>query len=887
MTYPTDGATSADMSQPIQWTTALSAQAYYLYVGSTLGAKDLVDTGEIQSTSYLAAGFTGGQMVFARLWTRISGTWISTDSSFTTSTATLPVVATLTSPVNGATNVSLTLPIQWTTVPNAQAYYLYVGSTPGANDLVNTGEIQPTSYLATGVPGNQIAFARLWTKFGGVWRFSDSSFTTSAATAPVVATLTSPVNGATNVDMTLPMQWTTVLNVQAYYLYVGSTLGANDLVNTGEIQPTSYLATGVPGNQIVFARLWTKFGGIWRFSDSSFTTSAATVPVVATLTSPVNGAANVDMTLPMQWTTVLNAQAYYLYVGSTLGSNDLVNTGEIQPTSYLATGLPGGQTVFARLWTEVGGIWRYVDSTFGAVSLTATLTYPLDRAVAIDQTKSANWTTIANDQAYYLYVGSTPGANDLTNSGEIHSTTFAMTRLPVGPTLFARIWTETAGVWRYRDSTFTAAATTPLFVFPADGTVAVDATQPFRWTSPPNANAQELRVGTSAGANDLFDSGQMVATTAVVNGLPTTGVVYARAMSSVNGTWHYMDIAFTLEAASPISSIVVPSDGQAVFDTVQPFQWSAVPLARGYRLIIGSTFGANDVHDSGEIHVTQRFVPALPIGLLYGRVSTELQGQWQANDFTFTVTANTASVAVQIQSALWATDVVRQMALADNIPFSWTLLASITPGMTANCFNYAEALLGVLAETNVQLPARSLDVALNPNGYDGHTLVEMFNSDSQNWMLLDPTFDLTVRRAADGNWATAEDMSSATRAEQWNNVSYVFLGGLGADYAHGYYLDYPLLFVDIYHTGQVPVNGQGGSVLPYMVSVPTPVSTQAVYAAGCAADLVTDLLISGVDRSIACNGVDGLSYVFSAGSIALTALTSASTIVYQPMRFVF
>src|SRR5204862_186454 len=139
----------------------------------------------------------------------------------------------------------------------------------------------------------------------------------------------------------LPLQWTTVADAQAYELYLGSTLGAKDLVDTGQLQQTSYLATSVPGGQTVFARLWTEVGGVWRFSDSSFKTAAT----VATLTSPVNGATNVDMTLPMQWTTVLNAQAYYLYVGTTLGTNNFVNTGEIQQTSYLAIGLPGGQAV--------------------------------------------------------------------------------------------------------------------------------------------------------------------------------------------------------------------------------------------------------------------------------------------------------------------------------------------------------------------------------------------------------------------------------------------------------------------------------------------------------------------------------------------------------------
>ena len=209
-----------------------------------------------------------------------------------------------------------------------------------------------------------MVFARMWTKAGGVWRFNDSSFTTSAAGLPNAATLTSPIDGATNVDLTLPIQWTTVLNAQAYYLYLGTTPGAKDLVNSGELQPTSYLAGTVPGSQLVFARIWTKLGGVWRFADSSFTTSAVTVPVIPTLTAPIDGATDVDMMVPIQWTTVLNAQAYYLYLGTTPGAKDLVNTGELQQTSYVASGVQTGQRVFARIWAKVGGIWHFSDSSF-------------------------------------------------------------------------------------------------------------------------------------------------------------------------------------------------------------------------------------------------------------------------------------------------------------------------------------------------------------------------------------------------------------------------------------------------------------------------------------------------------------------------------------------
>jgi multidrug efflux system membrane fusion protein len=41
-------------------------------------------------------------------------------------------------------------------------------------------------------------------------------------------------NGAVNVDVLQPIQWTAIQNVQAYYLYVGTSLGAKDLVKAAQ-----------------------------------------------------------------------------------------------------------------------------------------------------------------------------------------------------------------------------------------------------------------------------------------------------------------------------------------------------------------------------------------------------------------------------------------------------------------------------------------------------------------------------------------------------------------------------------------------------------------------------------------------------------------------------
>jgi len=360
----------------------------------------------------------------------------------------------------------------------------------------------------------------------------------------------------------------------------------------------------------------------------------------------------------------------------------------------------------------------------------------------------------------------------------------------------------------------------------------------------------------------------------------------------MNGTWtRHSDIAFTPEASIPPSHIVVPGNGTATFDTRQPFAWSEGPLARGYRLTVGTAFGASDLHDTGEIHVTRRFVPALPIDVpLFGRLQTKINGQWYTTDFRFTVGANTVSAAVQIDSALWATDFVRMMAPSDNQPFGWTALARQIASQAqydAFCTDYAATLLHVLGEMNMQTAARRLDLSFNASRFNAHTLVELLNLDTGGWILLDPTFSLAAKRS-DGAWASAEDVSQATLAFDWQAISYVFLGVAGDAYARGYYMDYPLLYVNVYHQGQPFVVGRGPSPLPYLQVTPVPTSaSQDVYLVRCSGVASTEVLIDGTPRQVVCDGVDVTSGSFYASSVAAPAGTQPSFQLYRLQRFVF
>ena len=93
------------------------------------------------------------------------------------------------------------------------------------------------------------------------------------------------------------------------------------------------------------------------------------VPARAGITSitPSDGSTLTGDSQAFSWTGT-NNDAYWLYVGTTVGANDIYNKSLATATSATVTGLPtDGSTVYLRLWfVENGGPWQFADFTFTA-----------------------------------------------------------------------------------------------------------------------------------------------------------------------------------------------------------------------------------------------------------------------------------------------------------------------------------------------------------------------------------------------------------------------------------------------------------------------------------------------------------------------------------------
>jgi len=446
--------------------------------------------------------------------------------------------------------------------------------------------------------------------------------------------------------------------------------------------------------------------------------------------------------------------------------------------------------------------------------------------------------------------------------------------------------------------TLPAVAGWPQFTYPTSGQLSVTAaSQPIAWSTVDGAYAYQLQIGTSPGASDVFDSGVIDSTSISVPSLPRSGVLYARVRAIPNGWSAELGTDFaraeyaTFRADSNVSgaTFTYPANG-GLANAGTPISWTSDPVAQGYRLTLGTTPGGVDLLDTGWINTTLRLAPGLPVGVtIYATLYTAyVNSIVRHQQISFSVGDATISTADVMAVARTLAAHVREMADSDNQPYDDTpLVASVAAedDAVADCVAFAATLLRQLTEAHVTLQARDLDVCFNPNSYDCHELVEVYDPNSDRWDVLDPTFGLYAVDAG-GQPATSQEMSDAARSMSFGQISYQYLTPSGDAYVEAYYIDYPLLFLNVYQPNSTVLSQSQPSVQPYFDQMGESVDApeRNYYAVQCASGYESATATwDGSAQTYAC--VNGFTPVFGAASIALGDPSGAS--VWRLHRFVF
>ncbi len=96
----------------------------------------------------------------------------------TSTPAATGTTATMTSPTPGSRFTGTTVTFSWSAATNAAEYFLYLGTTPGANNMFGQSMGLNRSVTLNGLPSNGSAvYVRLWTRVGSTWAYNDYTYT--------------------------------------------------------------------------------------------------------------------------------------------------------------------------------------------------------------------------------------------------------------------------------------------------------------------------------------------------------------------------------------------------------------------------------------------------------------------------------------------------------------------------------------------------------------------------------------------------------------------------------------------------------------------------------------------------------------------------------------
>jgi len=199
-----------------------------------------------------------------------NSTWLAATPVTQTFAVTTPLPVLLT-PANGATGVSTSPTLTWTSATGATSYDVYFGTSPTPSKVTNTsGTSYAPATLGTGTMYYWYIVAR--STSGTVASGSPWSFTTTAPVAPAAPVLSFPANGASGVSMVPSLSWSVSSGATSYTVYFGASSTSPSAIDT---TATSYSPGALLGNTTYLWQVIANNAGgsspspIWSFKTAT------------------------------------------------------------------------------------------------------------------------------------------------------------------------------------------------------------------------------------------------------------------------------------------------------------------------------------------------------------------------------------------------------------------------------------------------------------------------------------------------------------------------------------------------------------------------------------------------------------------------------------------
>jgi len=173
-------------------------------------------------------------------------------------------------------------------------------------------------------------------------------------TAPPIPTLSSPSNGATNIDIPPTLSWNSSSGATSYTLQVSTISSFSSTVfDNSSLMSTSQQVSGLNNNTTYYWRVsaTNSYGTSSPSTAWSFTTATGgTAPSIPTLSSPSNGSTNVAIPPTLSWNASSGAPSYRLQVSTSSSfSSTVYDQSGPTSTSQQVSGLSNNTTYYWRV----------------------------------------------------------------------------------------------------------------------------------------------------------------------------------------------------------------------------------------------------------------------------------------------------------------------------------------------------------------------------------------------------------------------------------------------------------------------------------------------------------------------------------------------------------
>jgi hypothetical protein len=215
----------------------------------------------------------------------------------------------------------------------------------------------------------------------------------------------SPPPGSTFSSSSVTFTWSAG-SATAYFLFVGSSPNGADIYNSGQVTVLSKTVNNIPTDgRTIYVTLGSRVNGSWTtnsYTYSAFNSLATPTPTptptatptptptatptptptatptptvtptptptigAAVIISPPPGSTFTSSSVTFTWSAG-SATDYFLFVGSSLHSADIYNSGQVTVQSKTVNNIPtDGRTIYVTLGSQVSGSWSTKDYTYTA-----------------------------------------------------------------------------------------------------------------------------------------------------------------------------------------------------------------------------------------------------------------------------------------------------------------------------------------------------------------------------------------------------------------------------------------------------------------------------------------------------------------------------------------